>query len=323
MRKNNKRAIILRILIVLFKISGVIPLTYSRKQKLYSNKKGFLHYISRPSLLYNFLLIGIVIGLYVLTTVLYPNYIETWIKYRPLGSMETIGAGVVAIMLWIVFFIKRNDVTETIDSFLEIDDLLHKHYWSYWSKGNERKCVGMLFFYLIFLILVFCFLQYDKVSVLPTVSYQYGISKLLISICILKYSLLCLIIKDMVQCLNEIFSNFHTASSYPSDRVKDFKNVRCMYCLVWDIRGKINEMFGLPILIIITYVSFGMIHIVAVTVNEFIAATASVQLIYIVQLSVIAATYMLFWTTTTAVEEVRLQKFTLSKIYWKFTCVYT
>lgn len=314
MRKNCKRTIILKILIGLFKLSGLIPFSYVRSDKIYNENRGFLHYVSRASVVYNFFLIGIVIGMYIETVVAQDNFFWRLILVKPIGGMEVCTAGLISIMLWFVFFLNRNDVAETVYRFLELEDLLHNHYGSHWSKRNERKCAGMLLIYLVFLILTFWFFQYKKSDIPTTVVSMYLISKFIISMCLLKYSLMCLMIENIVRCLNTILSNFHKGPKQHNRRLEDLRNVRCLYSLVWDIREKMNEIFGIPILIIITCVSFGIIYIVAMIVTvvrrgEFDPSKTNIRPVYAVQFSVMLATYMLFWTTTRAVKEVHTQKF--------------
>lgn len=311
MSENYLKRIIRKILILLFKISGLIPLTYNRRNKNYGQNGACHYHLSSASIAYNFILIGIVVGLYFGTSAKDPYYFRDIINEKPVAGMENAGAGSIAIMLWLTFILNRNNAAATLDIFFDLEDLLQKRYWSHWSKRNETKCVRTIVINIMVVALV-CWFSFKIEDIPMTMSILYFTSKLLITVCLLKYSLMCIMIEDMVHCLNMILSEFHTTAVYPDRIIDDLKNVRSLYYVVWDIREKVNDFFGIPMLTIVTYVSFGLICTVSMIVTvakraQFLLAGPN-QPFYVIQFAVIIATCVLFGTTTGAVKEVRTQK---------------
>nr|WPL92039.1 gustatory receptor 2a isoform X2 [Fopius arisanus] len=309
--RDHPKAIILEILILLFKLCGFIPFAYSTKSKLYPKNCGLLKWASRFNLLYNFILIAGIFTIYIRTAVNDFSFSIEQLRVTPLKTFELGLAGCIPLTIWIVFIINRHEVMKMLDKSFELEQLMTKRYSLYWSKRGEVKATGALVIYVIFGIIIALTWQYKVTKSPPDWVFMYFISKFVIALCLLKYSILCLMMENVVECLNRALSNLHEITPRQCNSINEnFKNIRSMYCLVWDIAEMVNGIFGISVLIIITFVCYGIIYtvlrmITLIRNSHMESGPITIQPFYVMQLGLVIASCILIWSTTNAVREFR------------------
>lgn len=304
MKNNHKRTITL--LILFFKIIGVFPFGYSENPKTFASPRNHF-YFSVTTITYNLILIGLVCSLYIKTAIVDPNLYIKQLTENPLSDIEVNLASVVLIILWMGFPLYRHDVIELLRKLSKIIELLENHR-TYWARCNERKFVITIISYISLWIIIGWF-AYDAWD--PgewTSSGWYGVymfAKFVMATCILKYTLLCFMIKNMAECLNTILANFPC----PSPKIQHFKNIRAMYRLVWNFARSTDQLYGGPILIIIMYSCWGVTYTLSMMTldlknGDLLRAILNERQFYLLNLTIVFAMGTLVWSTTAAIDEV-------------------
>ncbi|THK32866.1 putative gustatory receptor 2a isoform X2 [Diachasma alloeum] len=309
--ENDRKKISLEILILFFKLIGLFPFGYSRKEKIHSPNRDNPLCSAVTSVTYNLILIALVCSLYIRKAVVNPNSYVQKLMDDPLTDIEVNLASVVLVILWSCFLLNRHDVVEVFDQFLEIVKLLENQQ-SYWGRRKERKSVLTIAVHVVLWIIIAWF-AYDAWDPTDWCSsgwyFLYMFSKFVMTSCILQYTLLCYAIRNMAECLNTILLNFYQLTPHqPHPKILDFKSIRFMYCSVWDFTRAIDGIYGVPILIIITYLCYGIIYTLSMLTlsikgGSILSALYMNRQFYTLHFTIGVAVCILIWSTTAAIRE--------------------
>nr|WGC54964.1 gustatory receptor 6 [Psyttalia incisi] len=325
MENNKKKVIILEVLLLVFKIIGIFPFGYSPKTKIDNSNRNKSLCATLTGVTYKISLIALVCSLYIRKAVVNPNSYLQKLTADPLTDLEVNLASVVLIILWSCCLLNRYKAMEVFDKFLEITNILEKQQ-QYWEKREERKFVLTITVHLVLWIIIawFAYDAWDPIDWYSSGWYAlYMFSKFVMTSCILQYTLLCYEIKNMAKCLNAILLDFHQLTlHYSNTKIGNFKNIRFMYCSVWNFTRTISHMYGVPILIIITYLCYGIIYtlsmmILNITDGSIVEALHINRQFYTLHFTSGVAVCILIWSTTAAIREFQETGLTVYKIFYR------